>query len=59
MAGAAYDVTGSYRAAFPISAALSLLAVALLAASTLGRRGGGMSGRAILRGTITAAGERR
>jgi hypothetical protein len=59
MAGAAYDVTGSYRVAFLISAALNLLVVALLAASTRVRRGGGMSGRAILRRTITAAGERR
>ena len=59
MAGAAYDVTGGYRVAFLIWAALNLLAVALLAASTLVRRGGGMSGHAILRRTITAAGERR
>lgn len=38
MAGAAYDVTGSYRVAFLISAALNLLAVALLAACRPPRR---------------------
>ena len=38
MAGAAHDVTGSYRVAFLISAALNLLAVTLLAACRPPRR---------------------